>query len=72
MAFLGRALTAWVGEAAVLRLSARFKAVTYPGDAITVTGEIVDRRQGELDVKLAATRPDGTVTTTGTATVRNA
>ena len=41
MAFLGRALTSWLGEpTAVLRLSARFKGVTYPGDQLTITGSV--------------------------------
>lgn len=70
MAFLGQAVTSWMGAAAVISLSARFKAVTYPGDVITVSGEVVEDRGDELDVALVATRSDGVVTTTGAATVR--
>jgi acyl dehydratase len=70
MAFLGRAVTGWVGEGNVLALSARFKAVTYPGDSITITGTVVQRRGDQLDLALEARKADGSVTTTGKATVR--
>ncbi len=70
MAFLGRALTAWAGEGSVLKLTARFKAVTYPGDVITVSGVLVERRGDEVELTLEARRPDGAVTTVGAATVR--
>ena len=70
MAFLGRACVAWTGAAGVLRLTARFRSVTYPGDVLTVTGEVVDARDGEIDVKLTVSKQDGVVTTTGEATLR--
>ena len=74
MAFLGRALTDWAGASSVVRLKARFKAITRPGDRLTVTGTVVGRNPAEggaerVEVELQATNQDGVVTTAGEATV---
>jgi acyl dehydratase len=72
MAFFGRLLAAWQGPTAVERLQARFKAVTYPGDVVTVSGEVtaVDPAARRAEVRLTATNQDGVVTLEGSATVR--
>jgi len=73
MAFFGQLAADWAGgPQAVARLSARFKAVTFPGDRITVAGEVVARDEAArtVDLKLTATKPDGTITLEGSATVR--
>ena len=73
MAFFGQLVADWAGgPERVLRLSARFKAVTFPGDRITVGGEVTarDAAAGTVELKLFAKKPDGTITLEGSATVR--
>jgi acyl dehydratase len=71
MAFFGQLLSDWAGPAVVARLQARFKAVTFPGDRITVGGEVIARNDDErtVEVSLSARKPDGTVTLEGSATL---
>ena len=72
MAFFGQLVADWAGGPERLRrLHARFKAVTFPGDRITVGGEIVGRDEAARTVELVlrAHKPDGTVTLEGNATV---
>ena len=73
MAFFGQLVADWAGgPEAIARLHARFKAVTFPGDVITVAGEVVARDEAArtVELKLVAKRPDGSVTLEGAATVR--
>ena len=73
MAFFGQLVADWAGgPQAITRLSARFKAVTFPGDRITVGGEITARDEAArlVELKLFARKADGTVTLEGSATVR--
>jgi acyl dehydratase len=73
MAFFGQLVADWAGgPQAVARLSARFKAVTFPGDRVTVGGEVVARNEvaRTVELKLYARKQDGTVTLEGAATVR--
>jgi acyl dehydratase len=73
MAFFGQLVADWAGGPQhVIRLSARFKAVTFPGDRITVGGEVTahDEAAGTVELSLFARKPDGTVTLEGAATVR--
>lgn len=45
MAFMGRALTGWAGEdAAVGRLAARFTAPVRPGDVVSISGTVSERK----------------------------
>jgi acyl dehydratase len=73
MGFFGQLVADWAGgPQAVTRLQARFRAVTFPGDRITVGGEVVARDEAArtVELKLFARKPDGSVTLEGAATVR--
>jgi acyl dehydratase len=73
MAFLGSFVADWAGgPERVTRLSARFKAVTFPGERVTVGGEVTarDPAAGTVAVKLWAKKSDGTVTVEGSALLR--
>jgi acyl dehydratase len=73
MAFFGQLVADWAGgPARVARLGVRFKAVTFPGDRVTVGGEVVSRDDTSrtVELKLWAKKSDGTVTLEGSATVR--
>lgn len=73
MAFFGSLVADWAGGPhRIVRLSARFRAVTFPGDRITVGGEVTarDDAAGTASVRLWAQKPDGTITLEGAATVR--
>jgi acyl dehydratase len=71
MGFFGRLVASFAGPERVRKISARFKAVTFPGDVITCTGEIVelDEKSHTVVIKLIAKKQDGTVTLEGNATV---
>ncbi|HEX9104678.1 MAG TPA: MaoC/PaaZ C-terminal domain-containing protein [Polyangia bacterium] len=73
MAFFGQLVADWAGgPQTIVRLGARFKAVTFPGDRVTVGGEVAarDEKAGTVELKLFAKKSDGTVTLEGSATVR--
>ena len=66
MAYLGRALTDWIPQSSLKNFGVRFTAITNLRDAITCTGNIVDKdddnkrirveiqaANGEGDIKLA-------------------
>jgi len=70
MAFFGQLVGELVGGPLHLAaLRARFRAVTYPGDTVTVTGEVAHTEPCEartkVELRLTATRTDGTVTIDG-------
>lgn len=68
MAFLGQLAAQLAGkEHRVARLQARFRAVAYPGDTITARGEITAVAADATELKLSATRSDGTVILDGGA-----
>ena len=73
MGFFGQLVATWAGgPQRIARLATRFKSVTFPGDRITVTGEVIARDEAArtVELKLVAKKPDGTVTLEGAATVR--
>src|SRR5947209_2210326 len=73
MAFFGQLVADWAGGPEhVARLAARFRAVTFPGDRITVGGEVTarDEAAGTVELTLFAKKADGTITLEGSATVR--
>ena len=65
MAFFGQLLS----RHEVRRISTRFKAVTYPGDVVTVQGEVISVESGLAEIKLTAKTQSGTITLEGTATI---
>ncbi len=67
MAFLGRLVATWGGAGSVRRLSVRFRAVTFPGDVVTCSGQVVSVHGTKVEVQLSAQKKDGTITLDGTA-----
>jgi acyl dehydratase len=65
MAFFGQLLS----QFRVQRISTRFKAVTFPGDVVTVSGEVVSVAEKAAEIKLTAKTQAGTVTLEGSATI---
>jgi len=54
--------TNWLGPAHVRRTRIRWKAPVFPGDALTMSGRVVEKRDdGDVDLELACTKADGTV-----------
>jgi acyl dehydratase len=70
MGFFGQLVTDFAGPERVERISARFKAVTFPGDVITVSGEVVEKNERTAVIKLIAKNAQGAVTLEGSATIR--
>ena len=74
MGFIAECLEAFAGLGAIVSLKARFKAVTFPGDEIRVTGRAVSVDQVDAEARaqceLVATRADGTTTVEASAVVR--
>lgn len=72
MAFFGRLVADWAGGPhLVRRLHSRFRAVTFPGERVTVSGQVAARDPASrtVELKLQAHKPDGTLTLEGAATV---
>lgn len=73
MAYLGQLLSGFVPQKDIRNFTARFVAMTVPGDTITCKGEVTEKRQegGEnlLDLKIAAVNQNGDVVLDGTAIV---
>ncbi len=44
MGFVGQAITAWVPLKCLRRYGVRFSGMTRPGNTITITGKVVDKR----------------------------
>lgn len=69
MAFFGELLSSRFGPHRVQRLSARFRAVTFPGEVVTVAGKVIAVEGDTAVLALTATKKDGTVTLDGAAIV---
>ena len=73
MAWLGRALTNWVPQAAIREYSVRFAAMTRVAETITCRGEVTEKFEvnGERRVRLslATTNADGQIKLAGDAVV---
>jgi acyl dehydratase len=68
--YAGRMVTDWFGLANIRQFKTRFTAKLWPGDTLTVTGEIVDKDDGDetvVDAKFEVTNQDDEVLLTGTA-----
>lgn len=72
--FAAHQVADWFGLANVERLRTRFAARVFPGDTVTVVGEVVEKyaESGEtlVDADIEATKDDDTVVLTGDATAR--
>ncbi|MCE5275046.1 MAG: MaoC/PaaZ C-terminal domain-containing protein [Syntrophaceae bacterium] len=44
MGFVGQAITAWIPRRDLRRFTVRFAGMTRPGNTITITGRVVDKR----------------------------
>ncbi len=52
MAFMGRALTGWAGEdATVSHIAARFTAPVRPGDVVSVSGTVLERKDTANEIQ---------------------
>lgn len=69
---LGTYATDWLGPENVRRLKVQFREQAWPGDVLTYTGVVVDKREQEgqrlVDVELACTRQTGGTHLKGWAT----
>ncbi|HNU73792.1 MAG: bifunctional enoyl-CoA hydratase/phosphate acetyltransferase [Deltaproteobacteria bacterium ADurb.BinA179] len=45
MGFVGQAITAWVPRKYLKKFGVRFAGMTKPGNTITITGKVTDKRQ---------------------------
>jgi acyl dehydratase len=70
MGFFGELVARWAGAANVVRITTRFKAVTLPGDVVTVEGVVTEVAGGTANIQLTARTQKGQVTLEGSATVR--
>ncbi len=46
MGFVAQAVTLWMPQRSLKKMKVRFKGATHPGDVITVTGWVKDKRIG--------------------------
>jgi acyl dehydratase len=58
MGFVGQAVTDWVPNRHLRNLNIRFKGVTRPGDAVTVSGRVVERLEGRNLIRCAVEARD--------------
>jgi acyl dehydratase len=75
MGFFGELVSRWAGARNVKKLSTRFKAVTFPGDVVTVEGRVesIDLHGASgatALIQLTAKTQKGVVTLEGTAVVQ--
>ena len=56
--------------AELIRFSTRFKAMTFPGDVVSIGGRVKSFDAGSMTVELTARKSTGEVTTTGEAEFR--
>lgn len=73
MAYMGRALTNWVPQAAIRAFDTRFLAMTRIGDAITVRGRITEKFDDDgtpcVRIELRAADQRGEIKTAGSAVI---
>lgn len=67
-----RFITDWVGVKSLARFRTRFTAQVWPGDTLTVSGEVTDKRtttdETTLEIEFTVSNQDGTKVITGDAT----
>lgn len=73
LGFLGQMLSQWVPQRQIRSLSARFVAMSFPGDVLTCTGTVAAKRteSGDqlVDLDLAVQNQNGEKVQQGKATV---
>jgi acyl dehydratase len=73
LAFLGQLLGQWVPQRQIRELSARFVAMSVPGDVLTCTGTVAEKRtEGSVklvDLEIAVQNQKGEKVQLGKATV---
>lgn len=67
--FLHQTLTGF-GGGRIEEMSCRFKAMTFPGDAITVNGVVREARDGAIECDVETRNQRGEITAVGHATLR--
>ena len=66
--YLVQTAESWLGDAASLKtISYRHLSPAYLGDTLECGGKVTGDDGNDIEVELWARKPDGTVTTTGTA-----
>lgn len=45
MGFVGQAITGWIPKKYLRKFGVRFAAMTRPGDVVTVTGKVVEKKE---------------------------
>jgi acyl dehydratase len=69
MGFVGQAITDWIPRKNLKKLGVRFAGMTYPGETITVSGTVTDKRQDNgsnfITCEIAATDQNGGVKISG-------
>lgn len=69
MGFVGQAVTAWIPKKYLKRFGVRFAGMTKPGNTITITGKVTDKRQEADDnlisCEVSALDENGDVKITG-------
>ena len=72
MGLVGRAITDWVGVAALRQFGVRFVGITRPGQTITVTGRVVDKQavggEHRIHFEVAAVDQEGELKVKGSFT----
>ena len=70
VALVARTLTDWAGPGGrLVKLAVRNRASAYPGEELRITGVVVAKRDGLVDVELREEKGDGVLLIPATATV---
>ncbi|SER82772.1 MaoC/PaaZ C-terminal domain-containing protein [Psychrobacillus sp. OK032] len=70
MGFIGQAIGEWVSVDDLAKFSVRFKAITKPGEKITVRGKVIDDKDGCWVCEAEAVNEGGEVKVKGIFEVR--
>jgi acyl dehydratase len=69
MGFVGQAITDWIPRKNLKKLGVRFAGMTYPGETITVSGTVTDKRKDNgsnlITCEVTATDQNGGVKISG-------
>ena len=52
MGLVGRAITGWVGIAALRQFGVRFTGITRPGQVITITGKVIEKLEVDREYRI--------------------